>query len=68
MKESVLKEKLDIIERELSTLSDKITETDGIKAAVEDLQMEIKGLKLFLSRVHPQFKKDFPEIIKKLKG
>jgi len=68
MKESDLKEKLGLLEKELVTLSDKLGSVDDIKEAVADLQKEIKGLKLFLSRVHPEFKEQFPELIKKLKG
>lgn len=68
MKESILKERLDLIEREVTTLTDKLDEVDDIKKVVEDIQTEIKGLKLFLSRVYPEFKKQFPEIIKKLRA
>lgn len=68
MKESILKERLDLIEREVTTLTDKLDEVDDIKKVIEDIQTEIKGLKLFLSRVHPEFKKQFPEIIRKLRA
>ena len=67
MKESDLKEKLWLLEKELVTLSDKLDSVDNVKDAITDIQKEIKGLKLFLSRVHPEFKKQFPELIKKLK-
>jgi transcription antitermination factor NusA-like protein len=67
MKESDLKEKLGLLEKELVTLSDKLDSVDNVKDAITDIQKEIKGLKLFLSRVHPEFKKQFPELIKKLK-
>lgn len=68
MKESILKERLDLIERECAIISDKLDDLDRVKKGTEDLQIEIKGLKLFLSRVYPEFKKQFPEIIKKLRG
>jgi len=68
MKESVLKERLDLLEGELATLTDKLDEVDDIKKAVADIKNEAKAFKLFLSRVHPEFKKQFPEIIKKLRG
>ncbi len=68
MKESVLKERLDLIEGEVTILSEKLDEVDDIKKVLKDIQTEIKGMKLFFSRAHPEFKKQFPEIIKKLKG
>jgi len=68
MKESYLKEKLGLLEKELATLSDKSVSADDMKNAIADIEKEIKGLKLFLSRVHPEFKEQFPELIKKLKG
>jgi hypothetical protein len=33
---------------------------------IGDLKLEIKGLKLFLGRVYPDFKSKFPEIMKKI--
>lgn len=68
MKESDLKEKLGLLEKELATFSDKLDSVDNMKDAITDIQKEIKGLKLFLSRAHPEFKKQLPELIKKLKG
>jgi hypothetical protein len=68
MKESVIRERLSLIEKELAGLTDKLDEIDYLKRSIEDMQAEIKGFKLFLSRVHPEFKKQFPEIIKKLKS
>lgn len=68
MKESALKEKLDIIEGEINTLADKIEDLDNLEKTIKDIQIEMKGLKVFLSRVNPEFKKQFPEIIKKLEG
>ncbi len=54
MKESASEERLNLLEKELDGLTEKLDELDG--------------LKLFLGRVHPEFKKQFPEIIKKLRG
>jgi len=68
MKESVIKERLGLIEKELASLTDKLDEIDYLKRSVKDIQAELKGFKLFLTRVHPEFKKQFPEIIKKVKG
>jgi predicted nuclease with TOPRIM domain len=61
-----LKEKLSLVEQELKTLTDKLTKLQGNLKEIDDLKSEIKGLKVFLGRVHPEFKSQFPDIIKKL--
>jgi GTP cyclohydrolase I len=63
-----LSERLKIQERALSNLADALkkretTETEDIR----DIQSELKALKMFLSRVVPEFKKEFPEIQRKVK-
>jgi hypothetical protein len=68
MKEVALKERLDLLERELNTLSETSADISKLKQAIDDLNLEIKGLKVFLGRTHPEFKREFPEIVKKLKG
>lgn len=65
--EKYLKEKFALIEKELATLTEKV---GGIRAAmkeIEEVKREIKGLKLFLGRMHPEFKSQFPEIMQKIK-
>lgn len=61
-----LQERLALIEQEIKTLTDKITKLEGRLKEVEDLKSEIKGLKIFLGRVHPDFKSQLPDILKKL--
>lgn len=61
-----LKEKLTLVEQELKTLTDKVTKLQGNLKEIDDLKSEIKGLKVFLGRVHPEFKSQFPDILKKL--
>ncbi|MEW6739820.1 MAG: hypothetical protein ACOYU2_04530 [Nitrospirota bacterium] len=61
-----LKEKLSLVEQELKTLTDKVTKLQGNLKEIDDLKSEIKGLKIFLGRVHPEFKSQFPDILKKL--
>lgn len=68
MKEVALKERLDLLERELNTLSETSVDISKLKEAIDDLNLEIKGLKVFLGRTYPEFKREFPEIIKKLNG
>ncbi len=66
--EKHLNEKIALLERELATLTDEL---EGMRASLknlEDLKLEIKGLKLFLGREHPEFKTQFPEIMQKIEG
>jgi hypothetical protein len=65
-KEKTSKENFDLIEKELVTLIEKLEEINDSIKNIEDLRHEIKGLKLFLGRVHPDFKSQFPEIMKKI--
>ena len=64
--ERLLKEKLDLIEKELITLTEKIEEMSATLKELEDLKLEIKGLKVFLGREHPEFKGKFPGIMQKI--
>ena len=62
-----VKEKFDLIEKELATLTDRVEEISHALREIEDLKIEIKGIKVFLGRMHPEFKIQFPEIMQKLK-
>ncbi|MBI5211963.1 MAG: hypothetical protein HY957_01140 [Nitrospirae bacterium] len=67
MKEIIaLQERLSLMDQELKTLADKATKLELSLKEVDDLKLEIKGLKVFLGRVHPEFKAQFPDIVKKL--
>ena len=61
-------ERLKIQEKALSNLADSLkkhgSEVDG---EIGDILSELKALKVFLSRNIPEFKKEFPEIQRKLK-
>jgi hypothetical protein len=63
-----VKEKVDLIEKGLATLTDRMEEISLALREIEDLKLEIKGIKVFLGRIHPDFKNQFPEIIQKLRG
>ncbi len=68
MKETNLKERMDIMERGIRLLSDGLEpDIKDMKRSLQEMQIEIKALKLFLGRLSPEFKKQYPEIIKKLK-
>ncbi len=62
-----VKEKFDLIEKELATLTDRVEEISRALREIEDLKIEIKGIKVFLGRMHPEFKNQFPEIMQKLR-
>lgn len=64
--EKVLKERVNLLEKELVTLTEKLEEMESALKEIGDLKIEIKGLKLFLGREYPKFKSQFPEIIKKI--
>jgi argonaute-like protein implicated in RNA metabolism and viral defense len=64
--ERVLKERVNLLEKELATLTEKLEEIESALKEIGDLKIEIKGLKLFLGREHPEFKSQFPGIIKKI--
>lgn len=65
--EKYFQEKVALIEKELATLTERVEGINSALKETEDLKLEIKGLKLFLGRVHPEFKGQFPEIVKKIK-
>ncbi len=64
--ERILKERMNLLEKEITTLTDQIERTNMQLKELADLKNEIKGLKLFLGRSDPEFKKKFPEIMQKI--
>jgi uncharacterized protein YlxW (UPF0749 family) len=61
-------ERLKIQERALSNLSDSLRKHEAEMAEeIRDIQTELKALKMFLARNIPEFKKQFPEIQRKVK-
>jgi hypothetical protein len=61
-------ERLKIQEKALSNLADSMKRHE-VEAAeeIQDIFAELKALKLFLTRNMPEFKKQFPEIQRKIK-
>lgn len=57
---------MNLLEKEITTLTDQIERTNMQLKELADLKNEIKGLKLFLGRSDPEFKKKFPEIMQKI--
>ena len=64
--ERALRERISLLEKELVILTEKLEETSASLKEIEDLKLEIKGLKLFLGRAYSEFKSKFPEIMKKI--
>jgi hypothetical protein len=64
--ETALNEKIKILEKEIGTLTEKLDVMSRDLKEISDLRNEIKGLKLFLGRIHPEFKTKFPEIMAKV--
>lgn len=65
--ELILKDRLMLLEKELSMAAEKIDELRKTLEELNDVKAEIKALKLYLGRVHPDFKNEFPLIVQKLK-
>jgi hypothetical protein len=64
--EIALNEKIRILEKEIGTLTEKLDAMSSDLKEISDLKNEIKGLKLFFSRIHPEFKTKFPGIMEKI--
>jgi predicted nucleic acid-binding Zn-ribbon protein len=63
-----LNERIKIQEKALQELADRL-ERHGVELAeeVQDALEEIKAIKLFLSRELPDFRKQYPDLRKKIK-
>jgi hypothetical protein len=57
---------MNLLEKEITTLTDQIERINTRVKEFADLKSEIKGLKLFLGRSDPEFKSKFPEIMQKI--
>jgi prefoldin subunit 5 len=67
MKDEIrVNEKIRLLEKELVTITDKLDALSRQLKEIDDLKQEIKGLKLFLGRIHPEFKTKLPEIMHKI--
>lgn len=61
-------ERLKILEKAVSSLADTIKKQDaGVDEEIRDIFLELKALKLFLTRSTPEFKKQFPGIRQKVR-
>lgn len=61
-------ERFRILEKALQELADTLKKRDAeYEEEISDLLEDLKALKLFLSRNAPDFKKQFPDIRRKIK-
>jgi hypothetical protein len=61
-------ERIRILEKAVVTLGDSLKRRDvEMDEDIRDMKAEIKALKLYLSRSLPEFKKQFPEIRRKVR-
>lgn len=61
-------ERLRILEKALTSLADSQKKREAaVDDEIRDILVELKALKVFLSRSLPDFKKQFPEIQRKVK-
>jgi len=66
--ENSMMERLRIQEKALSNLADALKKNEIETAEeIKDIQAELKALMLLLARNIPEFKKQFPEIQRKVK-
>ncbi len=65
---NITAERLKIQEKALSNLADSLKKHESeVDEEIGDILSELKALKMFLSRNIPEFKKEFPEIQRKVK-
>jgi len=64
--EKISQESFNLVQQELITLTEKLEEISARVQELDDLRLEIKGLKLFLGRMHPDFSGQFQDIMKKV--
>lgn len=65
---NALGERLKIQEKALGALADAVKKREGqVDEELADILRELKALKLYLARALPGFKKEFPEIARKVK-
>lgn len=61
-------ERVRILEKAVGNLGDSLRRRDrAVDEGLGELQAEVKALKLFLSRNLPEFKKQFPELRRKVR-
>lgn len=68
MKEDkALEDRLKLLEMEISTVAGEAEKAAKLLEDIEEIKRELGALKLFIGRRHPEFKKEFLDIVGKLK-
>ena len=67
MKNSELQERLRMLEKGMEILEEDFQRLKRMDQTLKEIQGELKGLKIYLSRIHPEFTYEFPSIMKKVK-
>ncbi|NTU43375.1 MAG: hypothetical protein HGA78_10105 [Nitrospirales bacterium] len=62
-----LQEKTVLLEQEIKTLTEKVGLLESRLREFGDIETELKGLKIFLGRIHPELMTQLPEIIQKVR-
>lgn len=64
--EKMMNDRLRLIEKELSTLSEAFDRIEKSLVELEDLKAEVRGLKACLGKLEPRFKNEFLSAMKKI--
>ncbi|MDA8087168.1 MAG: hypothetical protein M0Z75_10755 [Nitrospiraceae bacterium] len=66
--EIVVREALGLLQKEIATLTEKLSVCEKALRNMEDMESELKAIKLFLGRRYPEFRTEYPEIIEKVRS
>lgn len=66
MKPISIQEKVGLLEKGINLLGEEVDAVKRLRVEIEDIKTEIKALKIFFGRAYPDFKRQYPEIVKKL--
>ena len=66
--EIILKEAIGLLQKEIATLTEKLSVCEAALGDLRDMEGELKAIKLFLGRRYPEFKKEYPEIVEKVRS
>lgn len=65
--ERLLQDRVKILEKEIQTLTLELQKIQSRIDYLEEVRIELKALKVFLGRLHPDLKNKLPEIVRKIK-
>jgi len=65
--DKALHDRLKLLEMEISTVAGEAEKVVKLFEEIAEIKKELGALKLFIGRRHPEFKKEFLDIVSKLK-